>query len=164
MVDEADSGEGPLLGRQAEEHDGWLDEQQLLPELVAHLRRHRSQLRQEVRARAVAAGRGLVDQTKIVTAASELARNTLDHGGGGAVRVESVSQGGRRGVRLTFEDQGPGIPDVEQALVDGHTTYGGLGLGLPGCRRLMDDFEITSGPGRGTTVTMAKWRSTGRTS
>lgn len=116
-------------------------------------------VRQEVRARAVAAGFGLVDQTKIVTAASELARNTLDHGEGGAVRVESVSQGGRRGVRLTFEDRGPGIPDVEQALKDGFTTGRGLGLGLGGSKRLSNEFAIDSAPGRGTRVTIARWNS-----
>jgi serine/threonine-protein kinase RsbT len=115
-------------------------------------------VRQEVRSRAVAAGFGLVDQTKIVTAASELARNTLSHGGGGTVRIEPVERGGRRGVRLTFEDQGPGIPDIEQALKDGFTTGGGLGLGLGGSKRLSNEFEIDSAPGRGTRVTIARWR------
>ena len=93
-------------------------------------------VRQWVRSRAIEAGLGLVDQTKIVTAASELARNTLDYGGGGTARIETVSEGVRRGVRLTFEDQGPGIPDLEQALTDGFTSGGGLGLGLSGARRL----------------------------
>jgi len=115
-------------------------------------------VRQEVRSRAVAAGFGIVDQTKIVTAASELARNTFVHGGGGTVRVESVSKSGRRGVRLIFEDQGPGIPDIEQALKDGFTTGGGLGLGLGGSKRLSNEFEIDSAPGRGTRVTIARWR------
>jgi serine/threonine-protein kinase RsbT len=115
-------------------------------------------VRQEVRSRAVAAGLGIVDQTKIVTAASELARNTLIHGGGGTVRVESVSQGVRRGVRLTFEDHGPGIPDIDQALKDGFTTGGGLGLGLGGSKRLSNEFEIDSAPGRGTRVTIARWK------
>ena len=115
-------------------------------------------VRQEVRSRAIAAGLGIVDQTKIVTAASELARNTLVHGGGGTVRVESVSRGGRRGVRLMFEDQGPGIPDIERALQDGFTTGGGLGLGLGGSKRLSNEFHIDSAPGRGTRVTIARWR------
>lgn len=115
-------------------------------------------VRQEVRVRAVAAGFGLVDQTKIVTAASELARNTLTYGGGGTARVELVSgQGGRRGVRLTFEDQGPGIPDIDKALRDGFTTGGGLGLGLGGAKRLSNEFSIDSAPGRGTRVTIARW-------
>ena len=93
-------------------------------------------VRQEVRSRAVAAGLGIVDQTKIVTAASELARNTLDYGGGGSVHIDVLQDGMRRGVRLTFEDWGPGIADIEQALKDGFTTGGGLGLGLGGARRL----------------------------
>ena len=115
-------------------------------------------VRQEVRARAVAAGFSLVDQTKIVTAASELARNTLDHGGGGAARIESLSRDGRRGVRLTFEDQGPGIPDIEQALRDGYTTGPGLGLGLGGSKPLSNEFAIDYAPGRGTLVTIAGWK------
>ena len=96
-------------------------------------------VRQQVRIRAVAAGFSLVDQTKLVTAASELARNTLDHGGGGRVRIESVDLGGRRGVRLTFEDEGPGIPDIARALQDGFTTGTGLGLGLGGAKRLTNE-------------------------
>ena len=114
-------------------------------------------VRQEVRSRAVAAGLGIVDQTKIVTAASELARNTLDYGGGGTVRIDLVQEGGRRGVRLTFEDQGPGIPDIEQALKDGFTTGNGLGLGLGGAKRLSNEFAIESAPGRGTRVVIARW-------
>ena len=100
----------------------------------------------------------LVDQTKIVTAASELARNTLDYGGGGEVRLEIVEQGGRRGVRLTFEDKGPGIADIEQALKDGFTTGKGLGLGLGGAKRLCNEFSIDSKPAIGTKVTIARWK------
>jgi len=115
-------------------------------------------VRQAVRARAIEAGLGLVDQTKIVTAASELARNTLDYGGGGSVRVEMLTEGPRRGVRLTFEDSGPGIADIEQALTDGFTTGGGLGLGLSGARRLSNEFHIHSKVGAGTRVTIARWK------
>ena len=115
-------------------------------------------VRQEVRSRAIAAGLGIVDQTKVVTAASELARNTLDYGGGGTVRIELLQDGTRRGVRLTFEDQGPGIPDIAQALKDGFTTGGGLGLGLGGAKRLSNEFTIDSAPGRGTRVVIARWK------
>ncbi len=115
-------------------------------------------VRQEVRLRSVAAGFSLVDQTKIVTAASELARNTLDHGGGGAVRIESIELVGRRGVRLTFEDHGPGIPDIARALQDGFTTGTGLGLGLGGAKRLTNEFNLDSRPGEGTRVTIARWK------
>jgi serine/threonine-protein kinase RsbT len=115
-------------------------------------------VRQCVRALAVDAGLSLVDQTKIVTAASELARNTLDHGGGGRVTIESIADGRRRGVRLIFEDQGPGIADLQLALKDGYTTGGGLGLGLGGARRLTNEFFIESQPGSGTRVTIARWR------
>jgi serine/threonine-protein kinase RsbT len=99
-----------------------------------------------------------VDQTKIVTAASELARNTLDHGGGGTVRLEAINSEMRRGLRLTFEDHGPGIPDVELALKDGYTTGKGLGLGLSGARRLSNEFEIFSSVGAGTRVTITRWK------
>ena len=115
-------------------------------------------VRQAVRAAAVALGFGLVDQTKVVTAASELARNTLTHGGGGIARLEALAEGARRGLRLVFEDQGPGIPDVELALRDGYTTGAGLGLGLGGARRLMSEFAITSRVGEGTRVTVARWK------
>jgi serine/threonine-protein kinase RsbT len=115
-------------------------------------------IRQAVRQRAVEMGFNLVDQTKIVTAASELARNTLQHGGGGRVTIEAVENFGRRGIRLTFEDEGPGIPDVELAMKDGFTTGGGLGLGLSGARRLSSDFSIESAPGKGTRVTITRWR------
>jgi serine/threonine-protein kinase RsbT len=114
--------------------------------------------RQLVRTRAVEAGFSLVDQTKIVTAASELARNTLDYGGGGSLRIELLNDGARRGIRLTFEDHGPGIPDVEAALRDGFTSGGGLGLGLGGARRLMNEFEVHSVVGEGTRVRVARWR------
>ena len=115
-------------------------------------------VRQRVRTAAADAGFSLVDQTKIVTAASELARNTLIHGGGGVVRIESVKNGSRRGVKLTFEDRGPGIPDISLAMKDGYSTGGGLGLGLSGARRLSNDFEIESHPGGGTRVTIARWK------
>lgn len=100
----------------------------------------------------------LVDQTKMVTAASELSRNTLVHGGGGQMRWELMEQAGRRGLRLHFEDQGPGIADVKQALVDGWTSSKGMGLGLPGSKRLVHDFEIHSAPGEGTRVIVARWK------
>jgi len=115
-------------------------------------------LRRVVRDRAIAAGFSLVDQTKIVTAASEIARNTIDYGGGGEVEVAQVVNGARRGVRLVFTDSGPGIPDIELALKDGYTTGGGLGLGLGGARRLSNEFEIVSRPGEGTRVSITRWR------
>ena len=115
-------------------------------------------VRQMVRNAAADNGLSLVDQTKLVTAASELARNTLVHGGGGAARVEVVkSANGRAGVKLYFTDEGPGITDIELALTDGWTTGTGLGLGLSGTRRLVDEFELTSGPGAGTSVVVVKW-------
>jgi serine/threonine-protein kinase RsbT len=115
-------------------------------------------VRQAAREWAIAQGLSLVDQTKIITAASELARNTLDHGGGGTVRLEAVNSETRRGVRLTFEDQGPGIPDIDLALTDGYKTGGGLGLGLSGAKRLSNEFEIFSRAGEGTRVMIARWR------
>jgi serine/threonine-protein kinase RsbT len=114
--------------------------------------------RQAVRALAVELGFSLVDQTKLVTAASELARNTVVYGGGGTMHLEVVEEGVRTGLRLLFEDQGPGIPDLERALSDGFTTGGGLGLGLGGARRLVNDFTIQSAPGEGTRITVAKWK------
>jgi len=114
-------------------------------------------VRQAVRALAVDLRFSLVDQTKIVTAASELARNTLDYGGGGLVRLEALTEGARRGLRLTFEDKGPGIADIERALTDGYTSGSGLGLGLGGARRLCNEFQIESRPGEGTRVTIARW-------
>ncbi len=115
-------------------------------------------IRQAVRQRAVELGFNLVDQTKIVTAASELARNTVQYGGGGRVTIDAVEDFGRRGIRLTFEDDGPGIADIELAMKDGFTTAGGLGLGLSGARRLSNDFAIESTPGKGTRVTITRWR------
>jgi serine/threonine-protein kinase RsbT len=115
-------------------------------------------VRQQVRAVAAESGLSLVDQTKLVTAASELARNALVHGGGGMARVDVVTSGaGKPGVRIGFTDDGPGIADVDQALTDGWTSGGGLGLGLSGARRLVDEFELTSKPGRGTSVVVVKW-------
>jgi serine/threonine-protein kinase RsbT len=114
--------------------------------------------RQAVRRWAAELRFGLVDQTKLVTAASELARNTLVYGGGGRLRIEAVENGIRRGLRLTFEDDGPGIADVQKALEDGYTTGGGLGMGLGGSRRLVEDFSIDSRPGEGTRVTVARWK------
>ena len=116
-------------------------------------------VRQVVRAWSIKIGLNLVDQTKIVTAASEIARNTLQYGGGGIVQIEMVTNGMKNGIRLTFEDQGPGIVDIEQALRDGYTTGSGLGLGLSGARRLSSDFEITSTPGAGTRVVLTRWRA-----
>lgn len=115
-------------------------------------------VRQTVRRRAVELAFGIVDQTKIVTAASEIARNTLDYGRGGHVTVDELEVNGRRGLRLTFEDRGPGIPDVAMALRDGYTTGKGMGLGLGGARRLVHDFEVVSSVGEGTRVTIARWR------
>ncbi len=100
----------------------------------------------------------LVDQTKIVTAASELARNVLVHGGGGHAKLEALQEGARRGLRLSFEDKGPGIPDIDLALRDGYTTGGGLGLGLSGSKRLVNEFSIDSRVGEGTCVTITKWK------
>jgi serine/threonine-protein kinase RsbT len=115
-------------------------------------------VRQAVRARAVAAGFSLVDQTKIVTAASEIARNTVDYGGGGTMRLEVLRDGQRRGVRLSFVDQGPGIADLSLALKDGYSTGSGLGLGLSGAKRLCNEFDVKSAPGQGTTVMLARWK------
>jgi serine/threonine-protein kinase RsbT len=103
-------------------------------------------------------GFSLVDQTKLVTAASELARNTIQHGGGGSARVECVNNGTRRGVRLTFQDHGPGIGDIDLAMKDGYSTTGGMGLGLSGSKRLTNEFEIESRAGAGTRVTIARWK------
>jgi serine/threonine-protein kinase RsbT len=115
-------------------------------------------VRQHVRGAAAENGLSLVDQTKLVTAASELARNTLVHGGGGVARVEVVKSAvGRTGIKLHFTDAGPGIADVALALTDGWSTGSGLGLGLSGARRLVDEFELDSQPGAGTTVVVVKW-------
>ena len=114
--------------------------------------------RQHVRARAIEQGFSLVDQTKLVTAASELARNTLHYGGGGTMCLELLSEGIRRGVRLIFEDQGPGIANISEAMRDGYSSGGGLGLGLGGAKRLTNEFSIESTPVAGTKVTIARWR------
>ena len=100
----------------------------------------------------------LVDQTKMITAASELSRNTLIYGGGGEMRWEIVTDGMRTGLRLAFDDQGPGIPDLEQALTDGWTSGNGLGMGLSGSKRLVNDFHIRTAPGEGTCVTITRWK------
>lgn len=114
--------------------------------------------RQKVRQWATELHFTLVDQTKLVTAASELARNTLDHGKGGSMTIEQTATGPRVGLRLTFEDHGPGIPDVELALKDGFTTGSGMGLGLGGSKRLVNEFSIDSALGKGTRVTVVRWK------
>lgn len=115
-------------------------------------------VRQKVRSMSVAAGFSLVDQTKIVTAASEIARNTVVHGGGGTLVADIVKHAGRTGLRLLFSDHGPGIPDLARALVDGYSTSGGLGLGLSGAKRLSNEFHISSTAGKGTHVTLIRWK------
>lgn len=115
-------------------------------------------VRQIVRGWSVELGFSLVDQTKVVTAASEVARNTVTYGGGGTARLEALQDGGRRGLRVIFEDKGPGIVDIQRALQDGYTTGTGLGLGLGGARRLSNDFTIESRVGEGTRVTIVRWR------
>jgi serine/threonine-protein kinase RsbT len=115
-------------------------------------------MRQTVREYLVAVGFSLIDQTKMITAASELGRNTLRYGGGGEAHIQKVINGSRRGVTLSFIDQGPGIADVELALTDGYTTGNGMGLGLSGARRLADEFELDTAPGAGTTVRISKWK------
>jgi serine/threonine-protein kinase RsbT len=115
-------------------------------------------IRQAVRQYAISAGFSLVDQTKIVTAASELARNALIHGGGGTASIETVVNGIRRGIRLVFEDQGPGIADIERAMTDGFSTAGGLGLGLSGAKRLSNEFSISTAPQQGTRVVITRWK------
>lgn len=114
-------------------------------------------LRQRVRALSVELRFSIVDQTKIITAASELGRNVMVHGGGGEARIEVVELNGRRGISLTFNDEGPGIPDLQQALKDGFTTGNGLGLGLGGSKRLVHEFHLHSEPGKGTEVTITHW-------
>jgi serine/threonine-protein kinase RsbT len=115
-------------------------------------------VRQITRTLAIEAGLGLVDQTKIITAASELARNIIDYAGGGHVLLDIVDNSGKRGLRLCFEDKGPGIPDTETALKDGFTTGKGMGLGLGGAKRLSNEFAIVSKPGEGTKITIARWK------
>lgn len=114
--------------------------------------------RQLVRTAATQLGFSLVEQTKLVTAASELARNTIDHGKGGGMTLELLDEGPRRGIRLRFSDHGPGIPDVERALTDGYTSGNGMGLGLGGARRLVNEFEIDTKVGEGTRVTVVRWK------
>jgi serine/threonine-protein kinase RsbT len=115
-------------------------------------------VRQATRRQAVALGFGIVDQTKIVTASSELARNTVDYGGGGTARVEVVQNERKTGLRVIFEDNGPGIADIDQALTDGFTSGNGMGLGLGGAKRLSHEFEISSTPGEGTRVSILRWK------
>lgn len=114
--------------------------------------------RQLVRTVATELGFSLVEQTKLVTAASELARNTIDHGKGGGMTLELLDEGARRGIRLRFQDKGPGIPDIERALTDGYTSGNGMGLGLGGARRLVSEFEIDTRVGEGTRVTVVRWK------
>ena len=116
------------------------------------------QVRHVVRALCAQQGFSLVDQTKMVTAASELARNALQHGGGGFMLTELVEQGLRRGLKLVFQDEGPGIGDLTLAMKDGYSTGGGLGLGLPGSKRLVSEFDLVSEPGKGTRVTVVRWK------
>lgn len=115
-------------------------------------------LRQAVRKRAIEIGLSLVDQTKIVTAASELGRNTIQHGGGGHATLEVILEASRRGVRIAFEDHGPGISDIAVAMKDGYSSGGGLGLGLSGAKRLSNEFTICSTPGAGTRVVITRWK------
>jgi serine/threonine-protein kinase RsbT len=115
-------------------------------------------VRQTVRKIAISTGFNLVDQTKIITAASELARNTVIYGGGGVLKIEILTNGNKSGVKLIFEDEGPGIADIELALKDGYTSGQGLGMGLGGARRLSNEFEIQSKPGKGTRVAITKWK------
>lgn len=115
-------------------------------------------VRQKVRAQALAIGFSLVDQTKVITAASEIARNTVIHGGGGTLDINRVRHGGRIGLQLIFTDHGPGIPDIARAMTDGYTTGGGLGLGLSGAKRLSNEFDVTSTVGKGTIVTLVRWK------
>jgi len=115
-------------------------------------------VRQVVRTWAIDAGFSLVEQTKMVTAASEIARNTVDYGGGGSAVLELIAEGARRGLRIVFEDKGPGIPDIQQAMTDHFTTGNGLGLGLGGARRLVNEFHVSSRVGEGTRVMITRWK------
>jgi len=121
------------------------------PEDIVHMRR-------EVREQAIRQGFSLVEQTKVVTAASELARNIINYGGGGEMILQALAEGVRKGLKLAFVDQGPGIPDIELALKDGYTTGGGMGLGLGGAKRLSSEFHIESRVGAGTRVTITRWK------
>jgi serine/threonine-protein kinase RsbT len=146
-----------MLGAQASERAqaGTQQAQQILP---LHSDEDVVRLRKQVRDSMVAMGFGLIEQTKIITAASELARNTLRYGGGGEARIARVCDGARQGLELRFVDKGPGIEDIPLALTDGYTSGGGLGLGLGGAKRLADAFHIDTVPGAGTIVTIAKWK------
>ncbi len=115
--------------------------------------------RNRVKEYAVKIGMSLVNQTKLITGASELVRNMLKYGGGGEARIEVITQGRNTGIRLVFTDQGPGIPDIKRAMTDGFSTGKSMGLGLPGTKRLMNEFDIQSEPGVGTTVTVVKWKN-----
>ncbi len=126
--------------------------------LALHSSQDIVRVRQAIRACAVRLGFSLVEQTKLITAASELARNAVDYGGGGTVQIQTLREHGRIGLRLVFEDKGRGIEDVELAMKDGYTTSGGLGLGLGGARRLSNEFEIASRPGEGTRVSITRWK------
>src|SRR5262245_43422170 len=160
----------PAFGRPSTSSAAWISSPRLLRPLTGTMTsqaadslalttsEHVVMVRQAVRQRAVEMGFSLVDQTKIVTAASELARNALMHGGGGRAVMEMVSDGSRRGLRLAFEDQGPGIADVQLAMKDGYSTAGGLGLGLSGAKRLSNEFAISSTPGGGTRVVITRWK------
>jgi serine/threonine-protein kinase RsbT len=119
---------------------------------------HVSEARIRVKQRARQIGLGIVDDTKLVTAVSEIARNMIQYGGGGTMSIDNIDVDGRPGVRVVFEDQGPGIPDLNKAMSDGYTTGGGLGLGLPGSKRLVNDFKIESEAGKGTRVELVKWK------
>jgi Anti-sigma regulatory factor (Ser/Thr protein kinase) len=119
---------------------------------------HVAEARIRVKQHARKVGLGIVDDTKLVTAVSEIARNMVLYGGGGVMHIEDVVVSGRPGVKVTFEDKGPGIPDLEQAMGDGFTTGGGMGLGLPGSKRLVNEFKIESKAGEGTKVELTKWK------
>ena len=116
-------------------------------------------VRQVVRSWSLTLGLGLVDLTKLVTAASEIARNTVEYGGGGTLQIEEIRDGLKLGVRLVFEDQGPGIADIDRAMTDGYSSGSGMGLGLGGTKRLVDEFDISSTPGAGTRVSITKWKN-----
>ena len=120
------------------------------------------QLTNHIRQQALLIGMNTLNHTKLSTAASELARNMLTHGGGGTVQLENIRQGEQTGIRLTFADKGPGIADIEQALQPGYSTGGSMGLGLPGAKQLADEFRVNSTAGEGTTVIILKWAKTGK--
>ena len=135
-----------------------MDTMQRSDEISIALERDLVTARNQVRLHAKQAGLGLVDETKLITAASELTRNMLNYAGGGRVLIEQVFRNDSTGVKITFEDHGPGIPDINLALTDGYSSHQGLGLGLPGSRRLVDEFSIDSEVGRGTKIAVTKWK------